>query len=552
MYSMIMLLVSVFLLSSCSKVPKYAKLIPSDADMMVRFDVKQAFEKSEVSGDKKSMDQLKKLLKESNLSSSAQKKIQSILSDPASLGLDLRDPVVLYANDIVERKPEVALVGSVYDKDDFKSFLDVMAKEGGMDKVREKDGVCFMVERDFGIFFDSDCFYIVGNSEGLSEKEFAKESCAKLSEDSDDSMAGTDKMDKFCSYDGIVQMLISGELVESAARKEHVDLDVDLDFNKIDFVFDWACEPGETSLTFEYLTDDSDWKKQLESSSDVIGEIKGELCELVPAESAAFFMNGNGSKVWELIEESGVLDKGFGSEETKMFRSCIEAVNGDVAMYFSDIDLEQNMPTAACYIQTENKGILDILKKNTDAERDGSDIYKAPLSRSYDWETDEFTVTSYWKFGTKNGVTGMAVNPDNKIFNKTSKSFDKGAVNGKSVYGFVSAKFVLAMLNKTKDGNPYYEPIYNLVKLFDKAECYTEGTTKAVFKLVLKDKDANFIKSMIDYAKNNATKIMEAGSSSYYDYDYDDDYVAVDSAYVDDDYDYDDYAYAEEDSAYYY
>lgn len=62
------------LLSSCSKVPEYAKVIPDDAVFVMRIDAKQLAEKSGIGDNDKAKKQFAKMLKDADLSRGLQGK----------------------------------------------------------------------------------------------------------------------------------------------------------------------------------------------------------------------------------------------------------------------------------------------------------------------------------------------------------------------------------------------------------------------------------------------------------------------------------------------
>ncbi len=86
------LLLAVLVLSSCCKtVPNYTKLIPEEADVVIRLDIRQMSKKSGLTGNDKMMKKAEEFIK-SEFTGKVREKMLAIFNDPAEAGLDLRDP----------------------------------------------------------------------------------------------------------------------------------------------------------------------------------------------------------------------------------------------------------------------------------------------------------------------------------------------------------------------------------------------------------------------------------------------------------------------------
>ena len=80
--------------TSCQKMPEHAKVIPDDAQVVLRIDFEQLASKSGVGNDDAIKQQLGKML-ESDLSGGQLATAKSILDDPEESGIDFSEPVFL-------------------------------------------------------------------------------------------------------------------------------------------------------------------------------------------------------------------------------------------------------------------------------------------------------------------------------------------------------------------------------------------------------------------------------------------------------------------------
>ena len=206
LFLMLTMLVAAIVLSSCSKsVPDYAKLIPDDADMVARIDVRQLAAKSGFGKGDGVNSKIKQALKE-KVSEKTQKKILEIMDSPAQAGLDLRDPVMIY---VCSSKQEVGLVGTMWKKDRFTDLLNVLADEVDAGKVQSDGDLSYIKLNDVLVTFNDDWFHI-GVCQDGNIKTLAKE-IAKRGESDKGSITGNAAFQRMCKKTGVAQLLVRGQ-----------------------------------------------------------------------------------------------------------------------------------------------------------------------------------------------------------------------------------------------------------------------------------------------------------------------------------------------------
>lgn len=205
--SFIMLITALMLASCCNDVPDYAKLIPKDAAIVIRVDVRQISKKSGFGDNDKLKKKIENVVKE-NMSGKVKEKVMAIIDDPAEAGLDLRDPVFIY---ITPEHSQGGIVGAVYKAEKFEELLNVFAKETGVDKVK-KDGDQYYI--DFGgvlVTFNDDWFHIGALNDGDAKQ--AAKALVKRFESEKNSIVDNEGFKKMCEKDGLAQLFIQGEWV---------------------------------------------------------------------------------------------------------------------------------------------------------------------------------------------------------------------------------------------------------------------------------------------------------------------------------------------------
>jgi len=206
LFLMLSMLFAALILTSCSrKVPDYAKLIPADADVVVRVDVRQLAAKCGFGKDDKMSGKLEKTLTQ-GLSEKAQKKVAAVMKSPAQLGLDLRDPVLLY---FCRERGEFGMAGTVYKADRFADFLNVMGEETGSGKVSKTDDLNYITLSDVLFVFNDDWFFVTNQSEDQTPQAQAK-AIAKRYASEKNPWAENEAFRRVCKKGGVMQAYVNG------------------------------------------------------------------------------------------------------------------------------------------------------------------------------------------------------------------------------------------------------------------------------------------------------------------------------------------------------
>ena len=137
---LVTMLVALMLLASCSK-QQGQQLVPEDALFVMRIDAKQASEKSGLTGDKSELSKwLKKQVKAMGLDKEVRDKVLDILDDPTKSGIDLTEPLYLYAAGDFDDNTDAGLVGTIASEANFTDMLETLGEEAGL-SIEEEDGV---------------------------------------------------------------------------------------------------------------------------------------------------------------------------------------------------------------------------------------------------------------------------------------------------------------------------------------------------------------------------------------------------------------------------
>ena len=210
------LLVAVLVLSSCCKtVPSFTKLIPEEADIVLRLDVRQMSKKTGFTKNDEMKDKAREFIK-NEFSGKFKEKMLAILDDPAEAGLDLRDPVFVY-NATESKAESFGVVGAVWKANRFTELLNAIAQEWGEEKVHTGD-VNYVTLQGMLICYTDDWFFITSFNEDWQDAKAVARDIAKRYDSDKKSIADNPGFRKMCEKKGLVQLFMKGEAVGELAK----------------------------------------------------------------------------------------------------------------------------------------------------------------------------------------------------------------------------------------------------------------------------------------------------------------------------------------------
>lgn len=578
----------VMLLASCNKVPKYAKMIPDDASVVVRLDVKKASENSKIGENKTVKDKIIKAIKDADLGRSARNKMEEIIDDPTKSGVDFSDPVMLYVAKNGD-KDDVGLLGSVKDKDAFADFLNTLSKECDGDGVEDakKDFSYMILDTNTGIFFNKDFFLLTDITSDKDKQEDDIDDIKKEFEEdgSSHSMADNPDMKAMCKKEGVLQILVEGRgLAEEKNVSDNFEdgLPSGVKLDDFSYLVDFNTEAGGATLSGEILSDSEAWKNYIAQYDEVLGNLGTSLNKYMSSDGLCAIVNVNGDKLYDLLKDFGYTKKMGDSADGKTYLKMLRSINGDAVMNLSDYDVfgDNKKIDGGIYISTDNNTIVNDFKKESKDqngfETTGTDRYSIALGGGgyiddYGNYVEPSEPSLYMNFGYKSGVSYFAMNDKKDKVGEPKNVLPEEFFKGKKAYFYMSSQ----LLKPAKDGmekdvddkeKAGYQTadektslgiIKTFIENIDYIEGYYEGGGKSTLHLVMKDNNVDPLSALLDAfidISEEAAKMAEeepsaddavvdtcAVDSAAYDYDY-----SSDNSY--DEYGGDDYDYAPADS----
>lgn len=525
-YSLLSLLAAVVLLTACSKDKDGSaalKLIPEDAALVIRFDIKQAGEVLGYDKDKESKEELKKAVKSITDSKDLQKKLSEIIDNPSETGISSEHPIFFYVAPNLSNL--VGLVGTTADKDKLTDLMKIISKEGKFGDVEEVDGVSYLSVKDAAIIVADDWFYF-GVSKGDAE-DMAKDMKKLVDDDKTPIMENKD-FQAMMEKKGAIQMLISGKGLDAFVGKAAMfggdgkQIKAALKqvlpgkLTDVSLLADVSYANGVGTGTCELLTYSTEWSNAVKDFDNVLGTITPALCKYLSADAFVMLANVDGNKLMSLIEKAAAkFGADINSEEFAAIRSVITSLKGDMGVAIEGA-INDDMPLGVAYISTKDASVIDLLaaggEENEDLRKNGENDYTMfSYDYDYNYETGDFEKTDLKgaiNLGFRDGYTYFVFtdSASTQPFATPAKAMNAKNIKGKGFYGYMNSQFFNAIPG---DNAMESEIMKEMASVFDYMEFYYEGNGKITGRSELKDKNTPLLKTYINMFK----KGFDAGYS---------------------------------------
>lgn len=534
--------------TSCSDVPDAAALAPKDAAVVVVMDVKDFLEKSDLGHNEDLQSMMDKALDKEDVSSKATKKIKEYIEDPMSMGFDLSKALVFFAADKSVFENEAALLGCVDDEDNLKEFMNMIAYENDLDKVKEskydlyyfRDGRSLLVFND-DYFLFTEISWDQYSDNGYDAEEATPEALKAISKlfelEKDRSVAENEAFTELCSRDGFVKLFVSGaglNEIENVQREFEPLEKMDINLADYALLASLNAEDGEATLEAEVMGLNEKAQAKL-AEQMYLKPVKGTFLNYMDQNAILSAVVGfDGHKVWNVIEEIGKKQGKSFNEDTDMVKQMLNSMQGDVAYQFTNFKDEYNMEMTA-YVSSDNADLVHTLQPLTGAQSVGENKYCIPsvfgsrYSTSYYEPYDSVAVdydeydsygdydsyseynaysaetsdnsSSDLMFGWKDKANYFITGKNPVAFKKPSSPVDEENYKNRMVYVRFNPNALLkADCFEEIRGEEEFAMAKKFCEPIDCVELYVENESpcKVTLRLVMTEKDTNPLKLIME------------------------------------------------------
>ena len=504
------LAVLIVFMASCSKQADYTNAIPADASAVASINLKSLIDKSGLK-DKENEAAKQKIIEalKGGINAASFQQIEKVINNPKESGIDIEAPIYYFTSPSF---PYTSLLGKVTDRDKLEASLEVMVKEQLCQPVETSDGFSQtkIGTNDILAFNESVAMLVHVNSNSQMDNA-VKVIGSLLKQTGENSIIGNTGFQKMQKQKGDINVLTSfAALPEMYARQLNTAMSmsgINIDPKDLMILGSLSFEKGKIAMQSEYYTDNKEVMAMLEKQQQATKKLNSTFLKYFPASTIAFMNVGaNGEETYNLLQDNPDFRNTFSLAKADEIKELFASFNGDISAGLINFTMN-NAPTFAVYADVKNGNALKALydnKKALNLNR-GEDIVKL--------DEDEYVFKSRQMnlfFGIKDKQ--MYATNDELLYKSIGKPVEKSIkdteyasdMKGKNFFMVINMNAILELpvvKMMVGFGGEEYQMYYNLASQISYFEASSDGNNIANIDLILKNKDVNALKQIVDFAK---------------------------------------------------
>lgn len=491
------LALTLVLFAACSKgTPDFARLIPREAPVVVRADLKAMAEKAGEGKADAFSAKIKQNLDQQGLPPELLQQLKAIVDDPAEAGIDLREPLVAYVADLASERGGVA--GKLHDADKFGRLIAAVAAEAGQPAPRADGDLHLLYYNGVQLAYDSDAFLlctVAGTADDAAA--YAKQRFAAKDEES---LRARDDFKEMCKAEADVQLLTSGSAFRQLSSEAEVAralalMPAGVNLDDYASLMNLTFETGQVVLRVKslFLTDAA--KDYAKKSAELFGKVDDKFMAYVP-ENALFAAAANvdGAKLCEqvipMLEKEGKL----GADDKEALRKVLSSLSGDVAVALCGVDASRGPAGINAFLLADAKSVEGL---NAIVGQYGKGLFQETSPAHY-------TVAGQYYMGIEGDVFYLSTEAPFKEMKKADRALDADGLDGGPAFAVVNVKALfgsfLSPMLMTMRGSDARAAAAVMEKL-DRVEFKAESASEGTLRLKLADPKANLLRQLADMAE---------------------------------------------------
>lgn len=340
----------ILLLASCSKSNPYEQAIPQDADLVTAIHLDQLAQKAGLE-DKTRKAKIQQALEKGLVSSETKPFLQSLLSEPEKLGIDLRSPIYFYHSP----RAKAALLMRVSDRDDLEKQLKKLFSSAEF-KQTEEQGYTLLSPKSGPegqeiVAYDKKTLLIAVPEVGTQVKQLLQETMQPKKEQS---FAETKYFEQFQQAKGDIRIYLDTKsLYKSSKLPAYAATNV----NKM--VFGANFESGRLRITMQLVYKDKAEQQKIEDRMKRIyaQSITGSLDKYLPkSPDLVVGINSNMAAAMKELD----LAPTSNAEEARMTMVLNSLISGEGVLAISELGSSNNV---YAYTESTQPDAIDSVAK---------------------------------------------------------------------------------------------------------------------------------------------------------------------------------------------
>ena len=484
------LVLAILALCSCNNTD-YQKVIPANATLVVKANMKAITEKADLKNSK-----AMKMLDESLVAvvkGKDMKQVKEYVDDPMKMGIDFSMPVYFFM--VGE---DLGLTMKVSNESDVKDFLQVLNKQGLSSKPQEKNGLmCGTLVDDIYYSYDDNTFLLLASMNKGGGSKMGKIAQQLMEMDEKDSFVGTEAYDRLNEEDDDLVTYTNGKWGKDIlSNVMSTVLPASVDVKDLDVFLSLNFENGKASFKTHVCGKTERAQALIDEADKNFGMIDGKYLDNV-SENMLMWFGTNVKGEWalnKLKESKSTKEMLFMMERAIDIEQMLRAVEGDVALELQMLDTDMDAKDSFGYVAQAEL-------KNTDFLADVDD-WKASM-KDYGMSMSDKGKNQYLL--TMDDQSYLWGVQDKDLYLASEKADLKGSgakfldaykddIKKNKLYLYMNlSKVPFVDFAKQSGLNFLTEPLEKL----ESAVVRSASSDEVTLTINLKDKDENFLKQIL-------------------------------------------------------
>lgn len=504
------LAVLIVFMAACSKKAEYIHVIPADASAVASVNLNTLADKAGLN-DKGNEGMKQKMMEalKSGMNAAAFQQLEKIMKDPSRSGIDIKAPIFVFTSKTFITPAMVAKVSNI---DDLRASLDLMAKEGICQPIAEEDGYSFTTLKKNSLLVFNENAAVLTEAYGTSQMDVAKQTISTLLKQTEEnSIMKNSGFKKMQNQKGDINFFASMDAVPKIYSQQiSMGLSSQLDLSEVMAVGNLNFEKGKIALQIETYSDNAETDALLKKQVQAVKKLNTTFLQNFPESTLAFLNIGvNGAAFYDLLLNNEEFRRNVSLAKAEEVKSLFASFDGDISIGLINVTMN-SAPTFAAYADAKNGNALKALydkKKELKLGRNEDIIQLGENEYVYKSNTNNVF------FGIRNQQ--MYATNDELLYKNISKPVDKSIkdagyvsdMKGKNVFFVINMDAILdlpVVKMITGFGGEEYQTYYKLASQISYIEAFSDSEGKTETAILLKNKDVNALKQIVDFAKQFA------------------------------------------------
>ena len=487
------LAVLIVFMAACSKKAEYIHVIPADASAVASINLNSLADKAGLN-DKQNEGMKQKMMEalKSGMNAAAFQQLEKIMKNPSQSGIDVKAPVFVFTSKTFISPTIVAKVSNI---EDLRASLDLMAKEGICQPIAEEEGYSFTSLQKNNLLVFNENAAVLTEAYGTSQMDVAKQTISTLLKQTEEnSIASNGSFRKMQDQKGDISLGLSSQI----------------DLSEVKAVGNLNFEKGKIALQIETYSDNAETDALLKKQAQAVKKLNTTFLQNFPESTLAFLNIGvNGAAFYDLLFNNEEFRRNVSLAKADEVKSLFASFDGDISIGLINVTLN-SVPTFAAYADAKNGNALKALYDNKKQLKLGKNEDIIQLGENeYVYKSRATNVF----FGIRNKQ--MYATNDELLYKSISKPVEKSIkdagyvsdMKGKNVFFVINMDAILdlpVVKMMAGFGGEEYQTYYKLASKISYIEAFSDSEGKTETAILLKNKDDNALKQIVDFAKQFA------------------------------------------------